>query len=60
MKIKILSISKNEDFKELLKGKKVSNYYTTIFFKKLSRENNSNLKVSFVVKKKNWKCCFSK
>ena len=35
MKSKIVSLSKNEDFKNLLKGKKCSNKYFTIFFKKL-------------------------
>ena len=54
MKIKIRSLSKNEDFKFLLSGKKINNKYLTIFFKKLSDKNNSKLNISFVVKKKNW------
>ena len=33
MKTKIVSLSKNEDFKSLLTGKKISNKYITIFFK---------------------------
>ena len=32
MKTKIVSLSKNEDFKNLLNGKKISNKYITIFF----------------------------
>ena len=32
MKSKILALSKNEEFKNLLKQKKISNKYVTIFF----------------------------
>ena len=52
MKSRIASLSKNEDFKNLLSGEKVFNKYTTIFFKKLNKENNNNLNASFVAKKK--------
>ena len=52
MKSKIVSLSKNEDFKNLLKGKKCSNKYFTLFFKKLNNKNNKNLNISFVTKKK--------
>ena len=52
MKIKISSLKKNEDFKSLLTGKKISNKYLTIFFKKLSDKNNNKLNISFVTKKK--------
>jgi len=52
MKSKILALSKNEDFKSLLKNKKISNKYVTIFFGKLSNKNNSKLNISFVTKKK--------
>ena len=52
MKSKISSISKNEDFKSLLQGKKLSNKYLTIFFKTLSDKNNKKLNISFVTKKK--------
>ena len=48
----IVSLSKNEDFKSILGGKKISNKYLTIFFKKLSDKNNNKLNISFVVKKK--------
>ena len=52
MKSKITSLSKNDDFKSLLNGKKISNKYLTIFFKKLSDKNNNNLNISFVTKKR--------
>ena len=52
MKKKIVSLSKNEDFKSILDGKKISNKYLTIFFKKLSDKNTSRLNISFVAKKK--------
>ena len=52
MKKKIVSLSKNEDFKNLLKGKKISNKYFTVFFSKLADKNTNELNVSFVTKKK--------
>ena len=52
MKTKISSLSKNEDFKSLLTGKKITNKYLTIFFKKLSGKNNNKLNISFVTRKK--------
>ena len=52
MKSKIVSLSKNEDFKNLIKGKKISNKYFTIFFNKLANKKSNNLNVSFVAKKK--------
>ena len=52
MTIKISSLSKNEDFKSLIKGKKINNKYFTIFFKKLSDKNNKKLNISFVAQKK--------
>ena len=52
MKSKISSLSKSDDFKNLLSGKKISNPYSTIFFKKLSSKNNKLLNVSFVTKRK--------
>ena len=60
MKNKILSLSKNEDFKSILSGKKKTNKYLTIFFKKLSDKNIKKLNLSIVTKKKNWKCSFKK
>ena len=52
MKSKINSLSKNEDFKSILGGKKISNKYLTIFFKKLSDKDYKKLNISFVTKKK--------
>ena len=52
MKSKLVSLSKNEDFKSILFGKKVSNKYSTIFFKKLSNKKKNKLNISFVTKKK--------
>ncbi len=52
MNNKLLSLSKNEDFKSLLTGKKISNKYLTIFFKNLSDKSNKNLNISFVAQKK--------
>ena len=52
MKNKIVSLSKNEDFRTILSGNKISNKYLTIFFKKLSYKNNNRLNISFVAKKK--------
>ena len=52
MKSKIVCLSKNDEFKEILKGKKSSIKYFTIFFKKLSNKNNNKLNISFVTKKK--------
>ena len=52
MKSKIVALSKNEDFKDLLNKKKISNNYFTIFFGKLSSKDNKKLNISFVTKKK--------
>ena len=52
MKSKISSLTKSEDFKNLLSGKKISNPYSTIFFKKLSTKNNKVLNCGIVTKKK--------
>ena len=52
MKTKILSLSKNKDFKSILTGKKVSNKYISIFFKKLSDKSSKSLNISFVAQKK--------
>ena len=41
MKSKILALSKNEEFKSLLKQKKISNKYVTVFFGKLSNKNKA-------------------
>ena len=52
MKSKILALSKNEEFKNLLNKRKVSNKYVTIFFGNLDNKSNKNLNISFVAKKK--------
>jgi len=52
MKSKISSLSKSEDFKNLLSGRKISNPYSIIFFKKIPSKKNKFLNVSFVTKKK--------
>ena len=52
MKSKILALSKNEEFKSLIKMKKLSNKYVTIFFGILKNKDNKKLNISFVTKKK--------
>ena len=52
MKSKIASLSKNFEFKSMLNGKKISNKYSTIFFKKLEGKDIKKLNISFVAKKK--------
>ena len=52
MKSKIVALSKNEEFKNLLKKKKISNRFITIFFWHLKNKNNKKLNISFVTKKK--------
>ena len=52
MKNKIVSLSKNDDFKSVLNGKRISNKYLTIFFKRLSYKDKNKLNISFVTKKK--------
>ena len=52
MKIKTSSLSKNEDFKSIITGRKINNKYLTIFIKKLSDKNDNKLHISFVAQKK--------
>ena len=52
MKSKIVALSKNKEFKSLLKKEKVSNKYVTIFFGNLQNKNHKKLNISFVTKKK--------
>ena len=52
MKSKIVALSKNEDFKNLLNKKKISNKYITLFFGPLENKDNKKLNISFVAKKK--------
>ena len=52
MRSKIIALSKNEEFKTLLKKRKLSNKYVTIFFGNLENKNKKKLNISFVTKKK--------
>ena len=52
MKSRLLALSKNEEFLTLLKSKKISNKYVTIFFGNLKNKNKNILNISFVTKKK--------
>ena len=52
MKSKVVALSKNEDFKNLLKQKKIPNKFITLFFGVLKNKNNKKLNISFVTKKK--------
>ena len=52
MKSKILALSKNEEFKNLLKQKKITNKYVSIFFGTLTDKDKKKLNISFVTKKK--------
>ena len=52
MKTKIVALKNNEDFKSLLKGRKLSNKYFVMFYKKLLKKNSNNLNISIVAKKK--------
>ena len=44
MKSKILALSKNEEFKNLINKKKLSNKYVTIFFGILNNKDEKKLK----------------
>ena len=52
MGIKILSLSKNEDFKKILTGRKVNNYYSTIFYKRVPSKQDDVLNLSIITKRK--------
>ena len=52
MQVKLKSLSKNEDFKFILNGRKVSNKYSTIFYRSLESRNNKSFNISFIAKKK--------
>ena len=52
MKSKIVALSKNEEFKNLLKQRKITNKYVSIFFGKLIDKDKERLNISFVTKKK--------
>ena len=52
MKSRIVALSKNEEFKNLLSQRKISNKYVTIFFGRLINKDKTKLNISFVTKKK--------
>ena len=52
MRSKIVALSKNEEFRSLLKEKKISNKFVTIFFGQFIKKDNKKLNISFVTKKK--------
>tara|TARA_Y100001935_G_C16838909_1_gene283083 strand:- start:56 stop:397 length:342 start_codon:yes stop_codon:yes gene_type:complete len=52
MKSKILALSNNKEFQNIIKRKKISNKYVTIYFGKLHNKDNKKLNISFSVKKK--------
>ena len=52
MSIKIASLSKSEDFKKILEGKKINNKYLTIFFRKINFNQKKTLEISFITKRK--------
>ena len=52
MKIKMVSLSNNEEFKSIIRGKRINNKYFTIFFKRLINKNTQFLNISFVTKRK--------
>ena len=52
MRSRLLALSKNEEFRELLKRRKKSNKYVVIFFGHLNNKTESKLNISFVTKKK--------
>ena len=52
MKTKVIALKNNEDFKNLLKGRKLSNKYFVMFYKKLMKKNSDYLNISIVTKKK--------
>ena len=52
MRSRLLALSKNEEFRELLKRRKKSNKYVVIFFGHLDNKSESKLNISFVTKKK--------
>ena len=52
MRSKIVALSKNEELRSLLKKKKISNKFVTIFFGILKDKNSNKLNISFVTKKK--------
>ena len=55
---KLESLKKSSQFRKALKEKKIHTDYFSIYAAKnfFQPKNKSNLLISFVMKKKNWKC----
>ena len=60
--VKLESLKKSNQFKKVLKEKKVHSEYFSIFAAKnfYKPKYKNNLLISFVMKKKNWQCCKKK
>ena len=62
--IKFKSLNKNKEFLKILGKKKINTRYFTLYFDKnlndFQNDINKYLNISFVMKKKNWKCCYAK
>ena len=56
--VKLESLKKSNQFRKALKEKKFNTEYYSIFAAKnfFKPNHKSNLLISFVMKKKNWKC----
>ena len=54
--IKFKSLNRSKDFLKILKKKKLNTKYYTIYFDRNSNNLSKYLNISFVMKKKNWKC----
>ena len=52
MKNKIVALKNNDDFKKLLKGRKLSNKYFVMFYKRILKKKSNNFNISVVSKKK--------
>ena len=51
--MKVLSLSKNEDFKTVLSGKKILNKFVTIYYKKLTINDKNKFIYSIIATRKN-------
>ena len=58
--IKFKSLNQSKDFIKILKKKRLNTRYFTIYFEKNLKKLNKYLNISFVMKKKNWKCNYKK
>ena len=56
--VKLESLKKSDQFRKALKEKKVHTDYFSIYSAKnfFKAKHKANLLISFVMKKKNWKC----